>query len=95
MAAEPTLPETIITAVAGESIDGYGLRMHHLNSDGRSFLSVAILKRIEAVLTQMQANTLTPEQRQAIHSSYQAAKNSLNDSQKRLLDAITAPPPST
>lgn len=92
MAAEPTLPETIISAVAGESIDGYGLRLQHLNDDGRAFLTVAILRRIEARMDFIQAQTLTPEQRQAIFASYQAAKGKLDASQQKLLDAITTPP---
>ena len=91
MAAEPTLPETIISAIAGDSIDGYGLRMHHLSDEGRAFLFVAVLKKIDARLDAILKNTLTPEQRQAIFASYTAAKNSLDATQKKLLDAITAP----
>lgn len=73
------------------SIDGYGLTYDHLNEEGRRFISFAIMRRIEDNQAVLAKENLTVEQRQAIAASYRAAKASLNDSQKRLLEAIAEP----
>jgi len=72
-----------------DSIDGYGLKYDHLNEEGRRFLLFAQMKRLEAGQARLEKENLTVEQRQAIAASYKAAKTSLDDSQKRLLEAIS------